>query len=59
MEVGAFFQGLSNVFSTLGAAVFVPLILFIIAKIIGVDSKKAFNSALLCAVGLTGFNLVI
>ncbi|MDR1192893.1 MAG: PTS galactitol transporter subunit IIC [Peptococcaceae bacterium] len=59
MEIGAFFQGLSDVFSTLGAAVFVPAMLFIIAKIMGVATKKAFNSALLCAVGLTGFNLVI
>jgi len=54
-----FFQQLGNVFSTLGAAVFVPIMLFIIAKFMGVNNKKAFNSALLCAVGLTGFNLVI
>ncbi|MBR0598251.1 PTS galactitol transporter subunit IIC [Sinanaerobacter chloroacetimidivorans] len=54
-----FFQMLSNVFSTLGAAVFVPIMLFIIAKFMGVNNKKAFTSALLCAVGLTGFNLVI
>lgn len=54
-----FFQALSNVFSTLGAAVFVPVMLFIIAKFMGVNNKKAFTSALLCAVGLTGFNLVI
>lgn len=54
-----FFQALSNVFSTLGAAVFVPVMLFVIAKFMGVNNKKAFTSALLCAVGLTGFNLVI
>jgi len=54
-----FFQQLGNVFSTLGAAIFVPIMLFIIAKFMGVNNKKAFNSALLCAVGLTGFNLVI
>ncbi|HWQ78938.1 MAG TPA: PTS transporter subunit IIC [Anaerovoracaceae bacterium] len=59
MDIGSFFQSLSNVFSTLGAAVFVPLMLFIIAKAMGVSGKKAFNSALLCGVGLTGFNLVI
>ncbi|NLH00301.1 MAG: PTS galactitol transporter subunit IIC [Clostridiales bacterium] len=57
--MGSFFQSLSNVFSTLGAPVFVPLILFIIALFLGVKPKSAFNSALLCAVGLTGFNLVI
>ena len=54
-----FFNGLSTVFSTFGAAVFVPVILFIIARAMGVSGKRAFNSALLCAVGLTGFNLVI
>lgn len=54
-----FFNGLSAVFSAFGAAVFVPVMLFIIAKFMGVNGKKAFNSALLCAVGLTGFNLVI
>lgn len=57
--MASFFQALSNVFSTLGAAVFVPVMLFIIAKFMGITNKKAFNSALLCAVGLTGFNLVI
>ena len=57
--MAAFLNQLSTVFSTLGAIVFIPLILFIIAKIAGVTSKKAFRSALLCAVGLQGFNLVI
>lgn len=57
--MASFFQGLSNVFSTFGAAVFVPVILFVIAKCMGVSGKKAFQTALLCAVGLTGFNLVI
>lgn len=54
-----FFQTLSNVFSTLGAPVFVPVMLFIIALVMGLSANKAFKSALLCAVGLTGFNLVI
>ena len=54
-----FFQSLSDVFSAFGAPVFVPLMLFIIGKCMGISAKKAFNSALLCAVGLTGFNLVI
>lgn len=54
-----FFNTLSTIFGTLGAAVFVPVILFIIAVAMGVKGKKAFKSALLCAVGLTGFNLVI
>lgn len=54
-----FLSGLDKIFSTFGAQVFVPAILFIIALCMGVTAKKAFNSALLCAVGLTGFNLVI
>lgn len=55
----SFLSGLDKIFSTFGAQVFVPAILFIIALCMGVTAKKAFNSALLCAVGLTGFNLVI
>ncbi len=54
-----FLSGLDKIFSTFGAAIFVPVILFIIAKCMGVTAKKAFNSALLCGVGLTGFSLVI
>jgi len=57
--MASFFETLSNVFSTLGAPVFVPVMLFVIALCMGLPMKKAFNSALLCAVGLTGFNLVI
>ncbi len=49
----------SSILSTFGAAVFVPVMLFIIALLMGINRKKAFSSALLCAVGLTGFNLVI
>lgn len=59
MSIGSFFQGISDVLTTLGAAIFVPVILFIIAKVMGVSGKKSFRSALLCAVGLTGFSLVI
>lgn len=54
-----FLNMMSTVFSTFGAAVFIPIILFVIARIAGVTGQKAFRSALLCAVGLTGFNLVI
>lgn len=55
----AFLNGLSNVFSAFGSGIIIPVILFILAKAMGVETKKAFNSALLCGVGLTGFNLVI
>ncbi len=54
-----FLTTLDNVFNTLGSIVFVPVILFIIAKILGVKTEKAFKSALLCAVGLKGFSLVV
>ena len=54
--MASFFQTLSDVFSAFGAAVFVPVILFIIAKCMGVTGKKAFNTALLCAVALTRFH---
>ncbi len=54
-----FLNTLSKIFSTFGASVFIPIILFIISRIAGVTRQKAFRSALLCAVGLTGFSLVI
>ena len=58
--MASFFQTLSDVFSAFGAAVFVPVILFIIAKCMGVTGKKAFeHGTAVVAVGLTGFNLVI
>ncbi|MCL2227115.1 MAG: PTS galactitol transporter subunit IIC [Oscillospiraceae bacterium] len=54
-----FFELVSDVFGTFGAAFFVPVMIFIVAKFMGVSTRKSINSALLCAVGLTGFNLVI
>lgn len=50
---------LSNFMSAFGASVFVPIVLFIIAKIMKVPNKKAFNSALNAGIGLTGFSLII
>ena len=55
----AFLNTLSNIFGAFGSGIIIPVILFILSKAMGVDTKKAFNSALLCGVGLTGFNLVI
>ncbi|WP_232698154.1 PTS galactitol transporter subunit IIC [Brevibacillus daliensis] len=49
---------LKNVFDAFGAAIFVPIMLYIIALILKVPSKKAFNSALSAGVGLTGFSLI-
>ena len=54
-----FFQTLRNIFDTFGPAIFVPVVLFIIALVMKVSVKKAFNSALLAGVGLTGFNMLI
>lgn len=54
-----FLNSMSDVVGTLGAIVLIPVILFVICKIAGVTTEKSFRSALLCAVGLQGFNLVI
>lgn len=54
-----FFEVLKNVFDTFGAAVFVPVVIFVIALFLKVTPKKAFMSALSAGVGLMGFSLVI
>lgn len=54
-----YIKQLSQLLSTLGPSVMVPLMLFIIAKLLGANSKRSFQAALLCGAGLTGFNLVI
>lgn len=56
MALTNFMQALSNVFSTFGSAIFVPVIIFVIALILGVDLKKSFFSALNAGIGLTGFS---
>jgi PTS system galactitol-specific IIC component len=57
--MSAIFGALKAFFDTFPAAVFVPIIMFIINKAFGVTSKKAFVSALSAGVGLEGFSLVI
>jgi galactitol PTS system EIIC component len=59
MNLDTFLQGLSNVFNTFGSAVFVPVIIFIICLILGVELKKAFFSGLNAGIGLTGFGWLI
>lgn len=49
------FQGLLD----LGAAVFLPIVLFIIGLIVGMKPGKAFSSALTLGVAFTGINLLI
>ena len=50
---------LKNVFDTFGAAIFVPVMLFIVAKALKVKTDKAFSGALYAGVGLTGFTLIL
>lgn len=49
---------LKAIFDTFGAAIFVPVVLFIIALIMKVKAKKAFQVAVLAGIGLTGFNML-
>lgn len=49
------FQGLLN----LGAAVFLPIVLFLIGLIVGMKPGKAFSSALTLGVAFVGINLLI
>lgn len=50
---------LKSIFDTFGAAVFVPFMIFIVAKVLKVKTAKAFSAALYAGVGLTGFTLII
>ncbi|MBA4398643.1 MAG: PTS galactitol transporter subunit IIC [Anaerolinea sp.] len=52
-------QWLNTVFGTFGSAVFVPVMLFVIAMTLGTGAKKAFFSAVYAGVGLVGFSFVI
>ncbi len=51
-------ETLKLVFDTFGSTVFVPVMLFIIAVCMKVPVKKAFTSALMAGVGLTGFTII-
>ena len=51
-------QTLKLIFDTFGSTVFVPAMLFVISLCMRVSVKKAFSSALMAGVGLTGFTLV-
>jgi PTS system galactitol-specific IIC component len=54
-----FFETLKSVFDTFGPYFFVPVVLFGVAKILGVKTKKAFTSAIYAGIGLQGFTLLI
>jgi PTS system galactitol-specific IIC component len=59
MNIDSFLQGLSSVFNTFGSAVFVPVIIFVICLILGVELKKAAFSGLNAGIGLTGFGWLV
>ncbi len=59
MNLANIMEALSNVFNTFGSAVFVPVIIFVICLILGIDLKKSFFSGLNAGIGLTGFNWLI
>ena len=54
-----FLETLKQIFDTFGAAIFVPVVLYIVALFLKVKPKNAFNSALLAGIGLTGFGMLI
>ncbi|WP_422444806.1 PTS galactitol transporter subunit IIC [Thermoanaerobacterium sp. DL9XJH110] len=52
-------QAMKNIFDTFGAAIFVPVILYIVALVLKVKPKKAFDLALFAGIGLMGFTMLI
>ena len=50
---------LKSVFDTFGSAVFVPVMIFIVAKVLRVSTQKSFLSGLYAGVGLMGFTLIL
>jgi len=52
-------ETLQAVFDTFDAAIFVPVMIFIVAKALRIKTSKAFSSALYAGVGLTGFTLLL
>lgn len=50
---------LKTIFDTFGAAIFVPIVLFVVSLILKVKAKKAFQVAVLAGIGLTGFNMLV
>lgn len=59
MSLDAILQSLSDVFNTFGSAVFVPVIIFIICLVLGIEVKKAFFSGVNAGIGLIGFGWLI
>lgn len=52
-------ETIQSVFDTFGATVTVPVMIFIVAKVLKVKTQKAFLSGLYAGVGLMGFTLIL
>lgn len=52
------FDTLKLIFDTFGNYIFVPIIIFVICKLFGTPTKKAFSSAVLIGVGLKGMAFI-
>ena len=59
MNLDSIMQAISQVFSTFGSAVFVPVIIFVICLALKIDLRKSFFSAVNAGIGLTGFGWLI
>ncbi|MEJ5203203.1 MAG: PTS transporter subunit IIC [Anaerolineales bacterium] len=55
----AILAGIKSLFDTLGATVMLPIIIFIIAVILGAKPGRAFRAAVTIGVAFVGINLVI
>jgi PTS system galactitol-specific IIC component len=55
----SFFTGLQEVISQLGAAVILPIIIFVMGLILGAKPGKAFRSGVTIGIAFVGINLVI
>lgn len=47
------------VMDTFGAAIIVPIVVFILSLFLGVEAKKALRGALFMGIGLTAFNIIL
>ena len=55
----AFLSGLKTIIDTLGATVLLPVVIFIIAIVLGAKAGKAFRAAVTIGVAFIGINLVL
>lgn len=53
------FQNVIQWILDLGSAIFVPLIIFVLGLLVGMNVKKAFISAITLGVAFTGMGMII